>query len=64
MGKKARAKNRKRNTDGDDLIDDDDGNVAVAEKPARKTRTRVSKDTAPKASSKKRSPLHRPRLCP
>ena len=46
MAKKTR--NRKKNTDGDDLIDDDAVSVAVAEKPARKAR--VSKDdTAPEA---------------
>ena len=55
MAKKTR--NRK-NTDGDDLIDDDVASVAVAEKPERKAKvTSKAKSKAtpkPKASSGKR----------
>ena len=43
---KAKTKNRKRNTDGDDLIDDDAVSVAVAEKPAKKAREATKKQTA------------------
>ena len=43
---KAKTKNRKRNTDGDDLIDDDAATVAVAEKPERKARETTKKQDA------------------
>ena len=43
---KAKTKNRKRNTDGDDLIDDDAASVEVAEKPERKTKATTHKAAA------------------